>query len=267
MSGVITSVDAVRRAGTLGRPTEGAPSVIGRYYDPGTGQFISVDPAVDQTEAPYAYVSGDPVNGVDPIGLGCILGIACGAQGAIGTAWGEVNPFSSTNYFRQSAENGGIAASIVRYADPAYLAVSGYVGAYDAWENGCPLSTVFGDALSGTVGALGTVAFGYDAVLFGRGFIEGWNAAEQGGSKFAAGWRGTNMSDEDSFNYHFGKHGAGTTPEQYAQAARDWAANPTGIGTPVKLADGTTGMRYRTPGGGTGGILDSNGNIVTFWYR
>jgi RHS repeat-associated protein/uncharacterized repeat protein (TIGR02059 family) len=46
---------------------------IRRYYDPQTGQFISVDPAVDQTEAPYAYVNGDPVNTTDPLGLGCGL--------------------------------------------------------------------------------------------------------------------------------------------------------------------------------------------------
>lgn len=43
---------------------------VRRYYDPSTGQFISVDPAVDQTEAPYAYVDGDPVNLLDPRGLG-----------------------------------------------------------------------------------------------------------------------------------------------------------------------------------------------------
>jgi hypothetical protein len=93
-----------------------------------------------------------------------------------------------------------------------------------------------------------------------------FRAAEEGGSQLASGWRGTNMSDEDSFNYHYGKHGAGKTPQQYAQDARDWAANPTGAGTPVRLTDGTTGVRYRTPGGGPG-ILDSHGNIVTFWYR
>lgn len=91
----------------------------------------------------------------------------------------------------------------------------------------------------------------------------GVGAEEVGGSSLTSGWRGTNMSDEESFNYHYAKHGG----EQYAQDARNWAANPTGTGTPVGLADGTTGMRYRTPGGGPGGILDSGGNIVTFWYR
>jgi hypothetical protein len=45
---------------------------VRRYYDPATGQFLSVDPLVDQTEAPYAYVNGDPVDNSDPTGLFCI---------------------------------------------------------------------------------------------------------------------------------------------------------------------------------------------------
>jgi hypothetical protein len=92
-------------------------------------------------------------------------------------------------------------------------------------------------------------------------------AAEGGANDLAAGWRGTNMTDDESFEYHYQVHGDGVTPEQYAQDARAWASHPTGTGTPVELADGTWGMRYRTPGGGPGGILDSSGNIITFWYR
>lgn len=63
------------KLGCEGSTPSGTPPWRGgsvrRYYDPQTGQFISVDPAVDQTEAPYAYINGDPVDGVDPIGLGC----------------------------------------------------------------------------------------------------------------------------------------------------------------------------------------------------
>ncbi len=43
--------------------------LIHRYYDPTTGQFVSVDPLVDETGRPYAYTGDDPVNGVDPLGL------------------------------------------------------------------------------------------------------------------------------------------------------------------------------------------------------
>lgn len=84
------------------------------------------------------------------------------------------------------------------------------------------------------------------------------------------GWRATSFGDEAaSFEFHFGKHGvgAGVTREQYAQDALNWAWNPVGTGKPIQLKDGTGGLRYRTPGGGPGGITDLDGNIITFWYR
>jgi len=39
-----------------------------RWYDPGSGQFTSRDPAFAQTDQAYAYASGDPVNRSDPSG-------------------------------------------------------------------------------------------------------------------------------------------------------------------------------------------------------
>ena len=40
-----------------------------RYYDPSTGQFISLDPDVQSTGQPYSYANDDPVNASDPSGL------------------------------------------------------------------------------------------------------------------------------------------------------------------------------------------------------
>jgi RHS repeat-associated protein len=40
-----------------------------RYYDPASGQFVTVDPAAAATRAPYQYGSDDPVNLEDPTGL------------------------------------------------------------------------------------------------------------------------------------------------------------------------------------------------------
>jgi RHS repeat-associated protein len=48
--------------------TTGLVYLVHRYYDPQTGQFMSVDPAVEKTEAPYRYAEEDPVNGRDPAG-------------------------------------------------------------------------------------------------------------------------------------------------------------------------------------------------------
>ncbi len=35
-------------------------SLVGRYYDPATDQFLSVDPDVAETGQPYAYTGDDP---------------------------------------------------------------------------------------------------------------------------------------------------------------------------------------------------------------
>lgn len=40
-----------------------------RYYDPRCSVWLSVDPLVDITNSPYAYVWNDPVNFADPSGL------------------------------------------------------------------------------------------------------------------------------------------------------------------------------------------------------
>lgn len=50
-----------------------------RFYDPATGQFLTRDPLVTLTRAPYSYANNNPINVADPSGMGpCILGfIAC----------------------------------------------------------------------------------------------------------------------------------------------------------------------------------------------
>lgn len=45
---------------------------VSRYYDPATGQFLSVDPLVALTQQAYLYAGDDPMNRTDPTGDGCI---------------------------------------------------------------------------------------------------------------------------------------------------------------------------------------------------
>jgi hypothetical protein len=42
---------------------------VGRYYDPFTEQFLSVDPDVAETGQPYEFTGDDPLNATDPLGL------------------------------------------------------------------------------------------------------------------------------------------------------------------------------------------------------
>ena len=72
--------------------TNASDGSIGRYYDPATGQFLTVDPLVDLTGQAYAYTGDDPVNGVDPMGLFGLNPISDIAQGAndVGDAAGDV---------------------------------------------------------------------------------------------------------------------------------------------------------------------------------
>jgi len=43
-------------------------SIINRYYDPTTDQFLSIDPDVAQTDQPYMFTNDNPLNTEDPLG-------------------------------------------------------------------------------------------------------------------------------------------------------------------------------------------------------
>jgi RHS repeat-associated protein len=49
--------------------TRALTSIINRYYDPTTDQFLSVDPDVAQTDQPYVFTNDDPLNLEDPLGM------------------------------------------------------------------------------------------------------------------------------------------------------------------------------------------------------
>lgn len=63
---------ALRFAAQYQDAESGLSYMRARYYDPLTGQFISVDPVGAQTREPYGYVYGNPLNATDPTGLACL---------------------------------------------------------------------------------------------------------------------------------------------------------------------------------------------------
>jgi len=71
---VVVAAYSASLAGVIPRDERENQSLVGRYYDPATGQFLTVDPNVAQTGQPYAYTGDDPLNATDPLGLFCILG-------------------------------------------------------------------------------------------------------------------------------------------------------------------------------------------------
>jgi RHS repeat-associated protein len=67
-SGALTSYTPFGFAGGYTDST-GLVYLINRYYDPGTGQFLSLDPSLAQTGQPYEYATNNPANMIDPTGL------------------------------------------------------------------------------------------------------------------------------------------------------------------------------------------------------
>ncbi len=67
--------------------------LINRYYDPTTDSFISVDPKVQQTDQPYAFVNDDPLNGTDPLGLCWICKVFTSAVNSVAKVATDVGEF------------------------------------------------------------------------------------------------------------------------------------------------------------------------------
>jgi RHS repeat-associated protein len=89
-----------------------------RFYDPGSDQFLSVDPAIAQTGQAYAFAGDNPLNATDPLGLAwyCMQGTthwyngnAYVSNGTCGFGefgqycyWGDANCTSSARWATQA---------------------------------------------------------------------------------------------------------------------------------------------------------------------
>ncbi len=76
--------------GYTGNWTDSATGLVylrARDYDSATGQFTTIDPMVDLTRAPYAYVGNNPLATTDPLGL-CAADQNC-YDGTVWEAFGD----------------------------------------------------------------------------------------------------------------------------------------------------------------------------------
>ncbi len=94
-----------------------------RVYDPATAQFLTVDPEVGTTRAPYNYAGDNPLNEADPSGRESLLG-------EIGHFLEPLNPVKYYEEEIESYENGcGYFASVAHGLEGAVVGVLDASGA------------------------------------------------------------------------------------------------------------------------------------------
>jgi RHS repeat-associated protein len=74
-----TATTPLGYAGQYSDAETGLQYLRARFYDPGTGQFMTKDPRAVTTREPFSYANSNPLFYIDPSGMGpCVLGfIAC----------------------------------------------------------------------------------------------------------------------------------------------------------------------------------------------
>ena len=119
-----------------------------RYYDPTTGQFLSVDPLLSITGQPYFYAEDDPLNSEDPSGL-WVLG-TCIAYSA---AFDVITSSGAACYFRTTTWD----SSPVYVPLPANVALglglSGFAGVETIASNAANAETLANAVESGDCGS------------------------------------------------------------------------------------------------------------------
>ncbi|MGH9019566.1 MAG: hypothetical protein ACRDV0_00905 [Acidimicrobiales bacterium] len=96
---------------------------INRYYDPGTDQFLSIDPAVAVTGQPYVFTNDNPQNSTDPLGTLATAIMAGGYQSAAQQAT-ELNQLFQEQRQDGQAIGNGVVAGVVKTGGRNVLTVT-----------------------------------------------------------------------------------------------------------------------------------------------
>jgi RHS repeat-associated protein len=187
-SGGVTSMAATPFEYTAGwtDPGSGLLWLNARWYDPTTGQFMSIDPKVAQTNSAYGYAAGNPIMFIDPSGM---------------SAWSDLGNWigDASQWVSDAGHDAAAAADFVGTAIETHGRLVGEILIATAAIVGglvCLASIACGIA----VGALASGAF-YAGQTYGTKQFSVGVLAEQmalGGALGAAGVGGTRWLDAGS---------------------------------------------------------------------
>jgi RHS repeat-associated protein len=169
---IITRTGTTTAYGYTGQYTDptGLIYLRARYYDPATGQFLTIDPLVDSTRSPYGYVAGNPLNNTDPSGLDGGPAI----NPISGNFWTKGNIFS--NPLQQHLACGdSLYSSLVSVYDPVSWTLPYYDQEVQNYENGGSYWSSVGYGLRGpaVVGVQLAITLATDGLLSGAGNLLG----------------------------------------------------------------------------------------------
>ncbi len=99
-------------------PATGYVYLRARDYDPATGQFLTVDPAVDSTRQPYAYAGNNPLLVTDPTGLDWISDASGGLVAFKSFVDDAVGNIGAGLLGAADAVTGGLSTEIIRAVAP-----------------------------------------------------------------------------------------------------------------------------------------------------
>jgi RHS repeat-associated protein len=107
-----------------------------RYYDPSTGQFLTVDPLVAMTATPYGYAGNNPINRMDRSGLDS----DCSGETTSAATYTTLS--ASSSELPPSAFSGatytlvGIVEGMLGLASSAsfFMAMVGFITAEGLWD-------------------------------------------------------------------------------------------------------------------------------------